>query len=661
MKLLHIQILLFILCLIALQTRVVQGQVVKFEQVEPFLPSYESSEKDNIIWGYLHVPENWENSNSDTIKVAVTVIKSSGSESNPEAVVFLQGGPGAAGIQNLGMWRNHPLHKKNDIVLIDLRGTGFSKPRLCPDLGKEIMDILAKNQSESEDEEQKAAAAQSCRQALIEKGIDVESYHSLSISKDLHALKSQLGYAEWNVYAVSYGTYIAQVYASTFPTDIKTLILDSFISDISSYYTLNTSNYIGGLSRMFELCKNDSVCRKNYPNLEEVYFKTIKSLEQNPITVKVDKKVLDSGEFTYNAEDFKIAIQQTLYHKRLVEIVPLLIYEFQNRNEKALANLVPAFSSLLNMDYGVYYSVSCNEVLPNNQFSQFRKDALMYPHLSGGVSFYKSDFKVCDQWNLNRADSSVKHHDISALIDLNFPVLIFGGEYDPITPFSNTENVIQRFQKNYVVKGYSFGHVPSFSRTGFQLTESFVNDPSEDIDLQAFKKESKVQFVGRVTINSGISKVGNSFMELDYVFLLPLVIALVVLISFTILFTIKLSKKKYLTIQDRVIRIFLVLTSLTGLIGFTSLILALLEVLDRNYYILAFGLTDNFNYIFIILQFFFVFLVLVVLCFIFMIKNVNDRSIVFSVLFSNIVVVSYLFYWEIIKWSPDFEQLLAFN
>ena len=125
---------------------------------------------------------------------------------------------------------------------------------------------------------------------IINKGIDIRAYNSLSIAKDLHALKEKLNYKKWTVYGVSYGTYMAQFYAGNYPEDIKSLILDSSIDDISTYYVNNTSNYMDSLKKVFKLCKNDEETNKQYPNLESVYYKVIEELNNNPLTVSVDKK-----------------------------------------------------------------------------------------------------------------------------------------------------------------------------------------------------------------------------------------------------------------------------------------------------------------------------------------------------------------------------------
>lgn len=626
---------------------IVKGQNISLERTTSFYPKSETLQKDNITWGYLNVPENWEDAESTTIKVAFSVLKNSSNTINANAVVFIQGGPGASGIKNIWSWINHPLRKKNDIILFDVRGTGYSEPRLCPDLGKKIMEILAKNQSEEEDEKQKTTAVLSCKTELLNREIDTEAYQSLSIVKDLNALKNQLGYTNWHVYGVSYGTYISQVYASIYPNDIKTLTLDSSIADISTYYTQNTSNYINSLTKIFKICKNDLGCNNKYPDLEKIYYKTIIDLQENPITVSVDRATLDSGKFTYNVEDFKVAIQQALYHKQLIEVIPILIYQFHNRNEGALGNLVAAFSNLLGMDYGVYYCVSCNEVLPNNKISDYQKNASRYPNLKGGISFYKSDFKVCKNWNFSRKDSII-HHNLSKLEEVSFPVLVLSGEYDPITPISNGEKIAKKFKTANVVKGFTYGHAPGFTKIGNQVVESFINNPRETINLQAFEKAKKVDLVNGVTINSGISKIGNSLNQINLIFLAPIFIALGIMIAFVFVYLTKLIRKKYVTNSDKIIRIFSVLTSIVGIVGLVSLVLTLMKVAGQNYFILAFGLPDNFSYIFTILLSFIVLLLFTLLYFTLRIKKINDRSIVFSVLFSNILVVTYLFYWRII-------------
>ena len=637
-----------LLLLIVTSMGSMKAQNVSFEEAESFYPYSDVLTQDAITWGHLSVPETWDSPESNTIKIAVTVLKNKENLDGAEAVVFIQGGPGASGVQNIWSWVNHPLREKNDIVLFDIRGTGFSEPRLCPDLGKTFLEILAKNQSAGDDERQKTEAAMSCKQDLIGRGIDVGAYESGSVAKDIHALKSQLGYNNWHVYGVSYGTYMAQVYASMYATDVKSLVLDSSIANIENYYTENTTNFMNSLATVFDGCKNDPECNEQYPNLETVFYETIAALQKEPINVSVDKAILDSEEFTYNSEDFKVAIQQALYNKQLVEVIPLLIYQFHDKNEDALGNLVAAFSSLLGLDYGVYYAVSCNEALPKNELSVYQRKSAANASLKGGLSFYKSDFDVCNRWNRNRVDSLMVAQDLSNLSTSSYPVLIFSGQFDPITPLTNGDKVASKFRNAYAIEATTYGHVPSFTKIGNEVAVAFINNPNKKPDMNAFSKAKPVQFAKDIAMNSGISKMGTSMNELNPMFLLPLVIAFVLMFLFIFKYSIKLLKKNYKRLPDRIVRILAILSSITGIIGFVGLVFGLKEVASQNYFILAFGLPEGFNYLFLAIQISAVLLLLSIIYFVVQIRKITDRSIVFSVIFSNLLVITYLLYWGVL-------------
>ncbi|AZJ35278.1 alpha/beta fold hydrolase [Tenacibaculum singaporense] len=626
---------------------IVNAQSVRKEERESPFPNSKFLEGENIQWGNLIVPENWEVLKGE-VKIAYSVLQNKKRNNNSEAVVFIQGGPGASGTETIWQWVNHPIREDKDIILFDIRGTGLSEPRLCPDLGKKILEILSENQSEEEDEKEKINAVISCKTALISKGIDISSYNSLSVAKDMNALKASLGYKKWSVYGVSYGTHVAQVYASNYPNDVESLILDSPISSISSYYEKNTDGFMNSLLKVFKKCKDDPACNSRYNNIETMFFDVIRDLETNPITVKVDAKFLKSGKFTFNSEDFKVVIQQALYHKQMIEIVPLLISQFKERNKKALSNLVPSFASLLSMDYGVYYCFSCEEILPLNSISKFNKESYKYKGLDGGVAFYESDFKVCEKWGEIEKDSLFKVNNSTKNLKINIPTIIISGEYDPITPSTNGSELKAKLTESKFLEIPTYGHSASFTKKGTKLVSDFLSDKEIKSDAKLFSDIKPVYLVNDITINSGVFEMGNSFNNLDPVFLSPLVIALILMVFFIINYTIKIFKKEYSKRADSIIRFMGVFTSIIGILCFVLLLKGMNETAANNYFILAFGLPSSFDYVFTGITVFAFLLILSFAYYFLKLKSIRDRSIVFSLLFSNLLCIVYLMYWGII-------------
>ncbi|WP_264524484.1 alpha/beta fold hydrolase [Flavobacterium sp. N502536] len=635
---------LFFLVLIVPAFAFAQTKAFKLEKVKTFFPEDKQLSQENIEWGYLTVPENWDKPTGKTVKIAVAVLKSSTKSKDSNPVVYIDGGPGSGGIEGIWAWLDHPLRKNSDIVLFDVRGTGRSLPKFCPDLGKKFLEILAKNQNSTQDEQQKTIASLECKQDLLNRNIDISAYNSKSIVKDLNALKSALHYDKWNVYGVSYGTYTAQVYANDFPQDIKSLTLDSSISDISEYYNNNTANYMGSLKKVFTACENDPNCNKQYPNLEEAYYETIEKLEKKPITVKVDNRIISSGTFTYNAEDFKIAIQQSLYQKRLIEVIPLLISEFNKGNKNTLSSLVAAFSGALGLDYGQYYCVSCNEAVPNNSISEFNKDARNYKALKGGLSFYKSDFVVCDKWNLG-ANKQSGLNDLSNLSKLTIPVLVFAGAFDPITPALNGKITFERFKNAFLVNAPISGHTPGFSIVGVQIAERFIKNPFQRPDTKELDSDNKVHFVTGIKISGGISNFANSINEFNLLFFAPFFTALIIALLSIFIFAYVLIRKREEKTPDKILLALIIITSLLGIFTIIGFVLAVNSTAELNFYILAFGVPDQFNYLFILQWIFIAFTLICILYFLLKIKHISNTGVVATILFSLLLIGIYFQYW----------------
>ncbi len=484
-----------------------------------------------------------------------------------------------------------------------------------------------------------------CKEDLINRNIDINAYNSKAIAKDLNALKTLLKYENWNVYAVSYGTYTAQVYANDFPQDIKSLTLDSPISDISQYYNLNTKNYMNSLEKVFKDCENNPHCNKQYPNLEAAYYGTIAKLDKTPITVKVDKKIIPTGNFTYNAEDFKVAIQQSLYQKKLIPMLPLLITQFKNGNKSALSALVSSFSGALSLDYGAYYCVSCNEAIPFNSISDFDKNAGKYNKLEGGLSFYRSDFLVCDKWNSGITKKENFYNDLSDLSNLSAPVLVFSGKFDPITPIENGEATVRKFKKGFLAEAPVSGHSSSFSSAGAQIVNKFISDPDKTPDLHDLQSDTKVDFITDIKINGGVSKFANSLNEFKILFFAPLIIAVAILIISIFGFLFYLIRRRDDSNANKQMKILIIITALIGLFTIGGLITAVSDTAQINLYILAFGVANKFMYLFTLQWIFIGFIITSVLYFILRVKSISNPSLMATVLFSLILIGIYFQYW----------------
>lgn len=628
-----------ILLAIVFQFLRVVGNLYSFDSIVSF-------EKKESVYlgtnlGYLVVPENWNLHNGNTVKLAVAQLEKFNKDHESDPILIVAGGPGAGATESLEFWFNHPLRKNHDIILLDVRGTGNSEPRLCPDLGNEFLQIFSKNQNSEKDAIDKVNASLECKNLLISNNIDINAYNSEFIAKDFNALKIYFDYEKWNVYGVSYGTYISQVYASDFPQDISSLILDSPISEIEVYYNLNSLNFYKSLNKVFEDCKNNPSCDSEYPYLEQVFYETIDNLRINPISVKADTSVIKSGEFTFNVDDFLISIQQSLYEKDMIEIVPLLIYQFHLENKNALASFIGSFSGALSLDYGMYYCVICSEVIPYNSQENLPQNSKNIDDLA----FYSSDFDVCNHWNINLIN---QERNFSSLYDSDIYVLIFSGEFDPITPSSNGLFLNTKFKKSFLVNANTYGHAPSYSMDGALIIVDFLLDPKN------FSKESfslvddNVNFISNIYVNSGVSKMVNSINLRDFLFFTPLSLACFVILLFFSYNLFNFSSLINMFSYNHILNIILFICSFLSILILIGFIYSINESLSENPYIFIFGISNHYYFLFIFIYFLLGLFVFCSIFFILFFNKILNKGILISVLFSNLLILVYFFYWGVI-------------
>lgn len=552
----------------------------------------------DIQWGHLTVPENWKNPQGNKIRLAVAVIKSRNKQAR-EAVVFLPGGPGGNALKGMRRWLNHPLREEKDIVLMDPRGTGFSQPQLCPDLSRSYMGILADDDDINKEVEDRIKVTLACRDELRKKNIDLSAYNSRSVSQDLHALKDALGYSSWAVYGVSYGTRMGFEYLRTFPSDIDRLILDSPVLPYAGLYDNNTSNYMRSLGLLFERAGQDEQCREEYGDLSNLFFGTIDALQKKPITVQVPRNTIPAGKFTLNAQDFMIAVQQGLYDRKFIEVLPAMIQQFNKGNKDVVSALVTSFRGRLNLDYGTYYCVLCNETLPVNSLSNYRLDAAKYNRLvTGGLPFYKGDYFICDKW---------AEHDSTAVADtlpvpLNLPAvvptLILSGGFDPVTPPSNGKILEKVIPGSKVVLLPDQGHAPGYTKAGTDMIVAFLNNTTV---IQVANKQDALAFVTHIRINGGVFRLATLLNRPVWYILLPVVLVLLLCLLYLIVRLIRfLNRKKHASAERGVlpVRLAIGITAILVLFTFAGFINAINATAARNFYILALGLPERFAYLF---------------------------------------------------------------
>ncbi|MBE0697670.1 MAG: alpha/beta fold hydrolase, partial [Anaerolineaceae bacterium] len=315
--------------------------------------------------GYLTVPEQYENPDGPTIRLAVAILRSQDPNKQPDPLVMLQGGPGGSTIdtytQILPTQKRLPGNR--DVVLFDQRGTLYSQPALtCSEFMDLTIQTLDEDLTIEESNRLSLEALEKCHTRLTGEGVNLSAYDSVENAADVESLRQALGYEKINLYGVSYGTLLALHVMREHPQGLRSVIIDSVVPTQTNFVLGAPKSENRSFEALFAACKNDADCDANYPNLREVFYKLADDLNAKPAEIKLTD--MDTGT-TYDAiadgDTLISTVFQLMYNTDLIPLLPRVIYDARAGNWGFIERILSVVVFDRTMSYGMYYSVLCAE------------------------------------------------------------------------------------------------------------------------------------------------------------------------------------------------------------------------------------------------------------------------------------------------------------
>lgn len=421
----------------------------------------------NLECGWFEVPEDYSDPEGKKITLFIGRLKAAGNKAEEDPLILIEGGPGGAPSESFIFPGRgfDKIQQQRDIYLIDQRGTGKSNPLRCPTLTEFAFDFSVEKIRE---------LAQEC---LAQLPGDPQFYTTSVAVRDLDRIREALGYDQWNIYGVSYGSRVAQHYLRRFPEATRAVILDGVV-----YPSLNLGPDIAlqsqrALRQLIERCAGSDECRQQYPDLEEGIKRLFTQLKNNPLTVEVNNFSTGRKETIEFTELHLVAVVRfALYSPASAAILPVMLHEaYANNNFEPLARNALEYSAALEtaISIGMHNSVVCTEDIPFIDESALNKAALENTYM--GTEAIDSMLAMCEVWPRGVLDEDFKLPVVS-----DKPVLLLSGGADPITPPEYAEKAAEQLSnsKHIVVPGH--GHGISYLGCVPILMAKFIENASLD-------------------------------------------------------------------------------------------------------------------------------------------------------------------------------------
>jgi pimeloyl-ACP methyl ester carboxylesterase len=415
----------------------------------------------NARCGFLVVPENRSRPEGPTTRLAVAIVPAVAPQPAPDPIVHLTGGPGGVAILEAQTLVNAGFNRDRDLILMDQRGTFLSEPALTCEVIDRFNRLQVGLPLDARSTRRKhVAATRSCRRELVARGIDIAAYNTTENAADFADLRRVLGYDRWNVFGVSYGTYLAQTIMRDHPEGVRSVTLDSTVPlsavDLSGF----RPNAREGFQNIFRACTAQARCRSSFPNLERTFTRLVRRLESDPVRTTVSDPatgdptpvVLDGGGLA----NWLVGMSFTTPSFKDVPswIAELAAGDPQSIAASRLAQVAPPGF----VGYGLAYGVICREWVPFDSerevLAQGRDVLPRYPRsVLAQPPQFTYMFDDCRVWDVPAAPASVREPAVS-----DIPTLILSGSFDSVTPLTWAYAAAETLPNSWIASIPGVGH-----------------------------------------------------------------------------------------------------------------------------------------------------------------------------------------------------------
>jgi pimeloyl-ACP methyl ester carboxylesterase len=374
----------------------------------------------DAVCGSVSVFENRAKHSGRKIDLHVVVLPGIGGSSRPP-LFFLEGGPGLAASDGVGMWAG-PLkayRERRDVVLLDQRGTGRSNPLRCEDDRRSAADFLA--------EMYPVDYVRRCRSQL-EGRADLTQYTTPAAADDLEDVRRELGYGPIDLFGLSYGTRLALVYMRMHPRSVHAAVLMGVTPTWARLPLHHSANAQRALTLLLQDCAGEAPCLAAYPDLSGDLAKVVQTLGRSPARVEaVWPKGAPPTPATITLELFMENLRRAMYTPAASRRVPAVIHAAAHGDFAPFLEMaLPSADGRRADSDGLYLSVTCGE--DTSRIKPADAD-----RLTSGTAFgrYRIDqqTRACTMW----PNSSVPP-GWDGNVHSKAPVLLLSGGRDPVTP-----------------------------------------------------------------------------------------------------------------------------------------------------------------------------------------------------------------------------------
>ncbi|MEM7327403.1 MAG: alpha/beta hydrolase [Pseudomonadota bacterium] len=486
----------------------------------PFHAQAPKYDPEEFVCGYVLVPEDRTNPDSRLIKLSVLKIVSTSDNPDRRAVMRLTGGPGgpslsAGRIRAYQGANTRQFREAADLIFFDQRGIGYSEAHFCRavprnfQFGVPIEDGVHRS----------IEAFETCLADARAEGIAVDGYTTWQNALDVRDIRKALGYEQWTLFGVSYGTSLGQAILEVDAGGVRAAILDSVVPAApleTGGWGAIAYGFRSALDALSADCAADKACARDIGDFSDRFIAAFQAFDEDPLVLDgLDPGSALNGRLVMDGDLASGAVFQALYSKSLFADFPSLLKALEERDEAALRAYVEVLGRSIdhNAGNGLELVANCRGAVGVSE-AQYAAMRAAEPELSKWTDTLEWD-EVCKAVYRIDPDPAVKR------LVTDIPILVAAGTVDPITPPNYSRSIMSDLSNGQYVEFPYTGHGALFSNSpgcGQDIWLAFVNDPMAPVDTSCIAAMEAPQFLTRLIETKGPYRFARGLQAGNYPF-----------------------------------------------------------------------------------------------------------------------------------------------
>lgn len=318
------------------------------------------------------------------------------------------------------------------------------------------------------------AAYAACRSKMLAEGFDFSAYNSTATVEDAEDLRRALGVRRWNLYGISYGTLIGLEYLRRHPGSVRAAILDSPYPPNSPHGAEQVTSTALAFQALQRSCDRDDACHARFPDILGRLQLARKRLDAAPLAQ------VDGGRIT--GDRLLSSLWTMLVQSSLVRWVPLAIEHAANGDEAMIRRIVGLYGgtgSFGDYSFGLAQTVNCFEIGGGDTTPAVRAAMQRYPYLADTDAIAEANARQCAAWQPERAPPA-----FFAPVHSDVPSLLYGGEFDPATPYDDAILANRHLRNSILVQVRGASHAGMGQDDCTRgIAHAFLRNPAARPDL----------------------------------------------------------------------------------------------------------------------------------------------------------------------------------